>query len=131
MSATRDSMLADPEQLVADLHALGVKRVEMLTGDTEETARVVADMVGVDGFKAALLPDQKTAEIAQQVDSGATVMMVGDGVNDAPSLARASVAADLPLARPRVPEPRPIGSQRPRRAHRRHGHRRHPRHHHA
>ncbi len=74
---------------VAALKARGL-RVEMLTGDNEETAREVADRVGVDGFLAGLLPEEKVTAVDSLRGMGG-VVMVGDGVNDAPALARADV----------------------------------------
>jgi Cd2+/Zn2+-exporting ATPase len=74
---------------VAALKARGL-RVEMLTGDNEETAREVADRVGVDGFRAGLLPEEKVTAVESLRGMGG-VVMVGDGVNDAPALARADV----------------------------------------
>ena len=74
---------------VAALKARGL-RVEMLTGDNEETAREVADRVGVDGFRAGLLPEEKVTAVDSLRGMGG-VVMVGDGVNDAPALARADV----------------------------------------
>jgi Cd2+/Zn2+-exporting ATPase len=62
----------------------------MLTGDNEETAREVADRVGVDGFRAGLLPEEKVTAVESLRGMGG-VVMVGDGVNDAPALARADV----------------------------------------
>lgn len=91
----QDSSRPDARQVIDELHALGVRRVEMFTGDTEETARAVAQDVGVDAFSAGMMPDQKTEGIAKLVDQGSTVMMVGDGVNDAPSLARATVGVAM------------------------------------
>jgi Cu2+-exporting ATPase len=75
---------------VAALHELGV-RVVMLTGDNQATARRVADQLGIDQVIAEVLPADKSAQIARLQDEGARVAMVGDGVNDAPALARADL----------------------------------------
>ncbi|MFI5387988.1 MAG: heavy metal translocating P-type ATPase, partial [Fimbriimonadales bacterium] len=91
----QDSPRSGARDLVQDLRALGVGEIHMLTGDTEETARSVAAAVGVDTFRAGLMPDQKTEAIANLVDKGRSVMMVGDGINDAPSLARATVGVAM------------------------------------
>ena len=61
----------------------------MLTGDNERTARVVASEVGIDEVRANLLPEDKVAAIEELVDTHPTVAMIGDGVNDAPAMARA------------------------------------------
>lgn len=65
-------------------------RTEMLTGDNPSTAKMVAATVGVDGFHAGLLPDDKV-NIVQKLKADGTVVMVGDGVNDSPALAAADV----------------------------------------
>ncbi len=76
---------------VVALRSLGVKHVAMITGDTANTARAIGEAVGVGEIHAGLLPDDKTRIIEGWVKEGATVLMVGDGVNDAPSLALAHV----------------------------------------
>jgi len=63
----------------------------MITGDNAVTARAVADAVGVDDFIAGVLPDGKESEIAALQSSGRRVAAIGDGINDAPALARADV----------------------------------------
>lgn len=75
---------------IAALHAEGL-RVVMLTGDSETTARSVAAQLGIDDVIAGVLPDQKAAHVAGLIDAGHVVAMAGDGINDAPALARASV----------------------------------------
>ena len=85
----RDRIRADSKGIVARLHAQGVKTIVMLTGDNERTARAVAAEVGIDEVRAELLPDQKVAAIEELVESHDMVAMIGDGVNDAPAMARA------------------------------------------
>ena len=68
-----------------------MKRLVMLTGDNQATAEAVGREVGVDEVQADLLPEDKVAAIAALVAQGHRVAMVGDGVNDAPALARADV----------------------------------------
>jgi Cd2+/Zn2+-exporting ATPase len=79
------------------LRANGIRRVIMLTGDRAETARAVADSLDVDEHHAALLPEQKHALI-EALRSREPVMMVGDGVNDAPALAAADIGVAMGAA---------------------------------
>jgi Cu2+-exporting ATPase len=75
---------------VQALHAAGIK-VVMLTGDNQATATRIADRLGIDTVIAEVLPGDKAARVADLRASGATVAMVGDGVNDAPALAQADL----------------------------------------
>jgi len=80
------------------LHAAGVDRVVMLTGDNEGTARAVARALGqpgVDEVRAGLLPEDKVAAVLELRRGGGRVLMVGDGVNDAPALAAADVGVAM------------------------------------
>jgi Cd2+/Zn2+-exporting ATPase len=77
-------------EAVRTLHAEGIK-LAMLTGDNPTTARAVGDKVGIDEVVAELLPDGKVATIERLVKEHGAVAMVGDGVNDAPALARATI----------------------------------------
>lgn len=85
----RDRIRPDAKCIVADLHAKGVKTIVMLTGDNERTARAVAAEVGIDEVRAELLPEDKVAAIEELVATHDMVAMIGDGVNDAPAMARA------------------------------------------
>lgn len=85
----RDRIRMDARGIVARLHAQGVKTIVMLTGDNERTARAVAAEVGIDEVRAELLPEDKVAAIEELVASHTMVGMIGDGVNDAPAMARA------------------------------------------
>ena len=78
-------------EAIADLHALGVKHVVMLTGDSERTAERIAREAGVDEFKAELLPEDKYTYVEQIKREGRHIAMVGDGVNDSPALGLADV----------------------------------------
>lgn len=85
-----DTVRDSARQSVADLRKMGL-RVIMLTGDRESTARAVAVELGIDEVRAELLPDEKLAVIDAERAARHKVAMVGDGVNDAPALARADV----------------------------------------
>ncbi|MAQ13679.1 MAG: copper-translocating P-type ATPase [Sandaracinus sp.] len=87
--------VADPvkestPEAIRTLHERGLK-VVMLTGDSETTARAVAAKLGIDRVVAGVLPDQKAAEVARLQEAGEVVAMAGDGINDAPALARADI----------------------------------------
>jgi len=88
----RDRIRPDAKGVVARLHAQGVKKIIMLTGDNERTARAVAAEVGIDEVRAELLPEDKVTAIEDLVANYDVVAMIGDGVNDAPAMARAHFA---------------------------------------
>ncbi|MDD9908529.1 MAG: cation-translocating P-type ATPase [Ahrensia sp.] len=88
----RDQIRTDAKSVVARLHAQGVNTIIMLTGDNERTARAVAAEVGIDEVRAELLPEDKVTAIEELVESHDMVAMIGDGVNDAPAMARAHYA---------------------------------------
>ena len=88
--AVADRVKEDSREAIRRLHELGLRTV-MLTGDNERTATAVAAEVGIDEVRAGLLPDDKVKEIRRLQAGGATVAMVGDGINDAPSLTQADV----------------------------------------
>ena len=88
--ALEDAVRPPSRAAVDALHAEGV-RVVMITGDARQVAEAVAAELGVDEVMAEVLPEQKDAKVAELQDRGLRVAMVGDGVNDAPALARADV----------------------------------------
>jgi Cu+-exporting ATPase len=85
-----DPVKASTPQAIRDLHAEGMELV-MLTGDNRTTAAAVAGTLGIDRVFAGVLPDQKAEMIEKLQAEGHTVAMAGDGINDAPALARAHV----------------------------------------
>ena len=89
--AFTDTVRPNAAEMVEDLRSLGVEHIVMLTGDNERVARRIADEVGIDEVQAELLPEQKVATIEELVERYENVAMVGDGVNDAPALATASL----------------------------------------
>jgi Cd2+/Zn2+-exporting ATPase len=90
-AAVADVLRETAPEVVADLGRAGIQRTVMLTGDNEDAARVIAAQAGVDEFRAGLLPEQKVEAVEGLLDRYGQVAMVGDGINDAPALARASV----------------------------------------
>lgn len=87
-----DTVKDDAAQAIADLHATGVERCIMLTGDREEVARSVASDLGLDEYHAQLLPGDKVEQVERILDSArGNLAFVGDGINDAPVLTRADV----------------------------------------
>ena len=93
----RDELRPAAADVVASLQDAGVRTV-MLTGDNERTARSVAETIGIDDHRAELLPEEKQAAIESFRDEGQVVAMVGDGINDAPSLATADVGIAMGTA---------------------------------
>ena len=96
--AVADEVRPAAKQTIARLQDLGVKRTVMLTGDNERTAQAIAEQVGIDEFYAELLPEDKVTAIEKLTDEHDGVAMVGDGVNDAPALATATVGVAMGAA---------------------------------
>ena len=86
-----DTIRPGARDALAALKRTGVKRIVMLTGDNAATAKAVADTLGIDEVRANLMPEDKVSAIAELQKAGHRVAMVGDGVNDAPALAKADV----------------------------------------
>ncbi len=93
MICVADEMKEDSPEAIAQLKDMGI-HVVMLTGDREETAEAIGSRAGVDEVIAGVLPDEKEKEVRRLSEQG-HVMMVGDGINDAPALTRADVGVAI------------------------------------
>ncbi len=91
MDSPRDNV----RRTVNSLRYDGVGDIELLTGDMDAQARLVAELIGADGYQAQLLPEQKAEAVLKLQTRGNGVVMVGDGINDAPALAYADVGISL------------------------------------
>ncbi len=92
--AVGDPLKADAREAIVQLHEAGL-RMRLLTGDTERTARAIAEEVGIDAVRAEVLPDEKAEYLRAMQEEGHRVVMVGDGINDAPALMQADVGVAL------------------------------------
>jgi Zn2+/Cd2+-exporting ATPase len=96
--AVADALRPEAADVVAELRRLGVEHLVLLTGDNEATARAVGDAVGIDEVSAELLPEDKVAAVEALVERWGGAAMVGDGVNDAPALARSTLGIAMGAA---------------------------------
>ena len=96
--AVGDAVRPNAKEAIAELHAAGVAKIVMLSGDNQRTADFIAKQVGIDEAKGDLLPDGKVEEIMKLREAHAVVGMVGDGVNDAPAMATASIGIAMGAA---------------------------------
>ncbi len=96
--AVADTLRPRTAEMVKRLKHLGIEQIVMLTGDNERTARSIAQEVGIDQVYAELLPEDKVSVIRRLQRQYQTVAMVGDGINDAPALAQASVGIAMGAA---------------------------------
>lgn len=90
-----DNPRANVRRAINALRYDGVGDIELLTGDMAAQAQAVAEMVGVDGYQAQLLPEQKAEAVLKLQTQGNGVVMVGDGINDAPALTRADIGVAI------------------------------------
>lgn len=89
-----DQVRKEAADAIRELRQLGLQ-IELLTGDTAASAKVVAESIGVSGVSSGLLPEQKSARVDELIRSGRIVTMIGDGINDAPALSRAHVGVAM------------------------------------
>ena len=90
-----DSPRENVRRAVNSLRYDGVGDIELLTGDMDAQAALVAELIGADGYQAQLLPEEKAEAVLKLQTHGNGVVMVGDGINDAPALAYADVGISL------------------------------------
>ena len=86
-----DAIREGAKEMIAGLRKSGIKEIVMLTGDNPETAKHVAELVGITDFRANLLPEDKIKIVKELQGNGSKVAMVGDGINDAPALVQANI----------------------------------------
>jgi manganese/zinc-transporting P-type ATPase C len=94
----RDEVRPEASDVLKKLRANGIRRIVMLTGDHPDIATVVAGELGIDEWRAEVLPEEKLEVVRQLQDEGYIVGMVGDGINDAPALAAANIGIAMGLA---------------------------------
>lgn len=87
----RDPLRPEAKETVEQLHRAGIRRTVMLTGDSRNAASAIAEELGVDDCHAEVLPEDKAGFIRTEQENGRTVIMIGDGINDAPALSLADV----------------------------------------
>lgn len=96
--AIRDNLRENARLVIERLHEAGIRKVVMLTGDNERTAHAIAREAGIDDVHAGLKPEDKVLHVRELAERHGHVAMVGDGVNDAPALAEATVGVAMGAA---------------------------------
>lgn len=90
-----DEIKKDSIQAVKELNKLKIKNIAMSTGDEENSARLIADKIGIENVYSSLMPEDKVEIIKRQTEKGKKVVFVGDGINDAPSIAISNVGVSM------------------------------------
>jgi Cd2+/Zn2+-exporting ATPase len=93
-----DTLRSESKSVIESFHSLGIKHTVMLTGDNRGTAELISRMVGIDHFFSELLPEDKVKKVEELVKEHKIVAMIGDGVNDAPAMARSSLGIAMGVA---------------------------------
>jgi Cd2+/Zn2+-exporting ATPase len=96
--AVADKVRDNVAEVIRDLKSMGIERIVMLTGDHQQVAQAIANQVGVDEFYAGLLPEDKVELVKKLRNDYGPIAMVGDGVNDAPALASATIGVAMGAA---------------------------------
>lgn len=86
-----DPLRQEAPEVIRKLKAAGIRKIVMMTGDSERTARAIAAKVGVDEYYSEVLPEDKARYVEQEKSEGRKVIMIGDGINDSPALSAADV----------------------------------------
>ena len=86
-----DPLREEAEAVINSLRRTGIKKVVMMTGDSERTAAAIARQIGVDEYYSEVLPEDKAGFIEKERKAGRKVIMIGDGINDSPALSAADV----------------------------------------
>ncbi len=90
-----DPLKPEAKKVIEALREAGIDKVVMMTGDSDRTARAIAQAVGVDEYHSEVLPEEKAQFIKKEHEAGRKVIMVGDGVNDTPALSEADVGVSI------------------------------------
>ena len=86
-----DPLRPEAREMTALLYETGIRHIAMLTGDNQNTARAIAEELGIDDYRAEVLPEDKAAFIRTMQEQGRRIIMIGDGINDTPALSLADV----------------------------------------
>ena len=91
MICIEDPLREEAEAVINSLRRSGIRKIVMMTGDSERTASAIAKRVGVDEYYSEVLPEDKAGFVEREKAAGRKVIMVGDGINDSPALSAADV----------------------------------------